>query len=65
MPANVNEHLVVSPKEGFGGDLEFYQNADGNIFIQSLSEEYPQFWFTITLEDWESIKEFIDRQLSG
>lgn len=62
MAVAISEHLVLSPKEGFGSDLEFYRNVAGEVFVQSLSEEYPQFWFVITKEDWEEIKEFMDEQ---
>lgn len=62
----INQHLHVSNEDC---EIEIYLNKDGKIFIQDDSEEAEEdpcrAWFTIDINDWDDIKNFIDQQFDS
>lgn len=43
-------------------DLEFFLNSNGKISINAIDNEY--FFSEISKEDWQVLKEFIDKQFT-
>lgn len=61
MASFIHESMSI---EGEGCKMEFYVNSDGNVYAHDKDDEMEgRFWFTISPEDWESLKNFIDREL--
>ena len=58
MASFITEALRV---KGDGFDIEMYLNDKQELFVGSIDENYPSFWFTINKDDWEKMKEFVDR----
>lgn len=58
-----NEHLILDSE---GEQMEFYLNDKGEIFVHNMTDEEDlrSMFFTISKEDWEQIKSFIDYQFS-
>lgn len=61
MPVTTNEHLILMNK---GMEMEFYLNDQEEIFCTASGDEElaARFFFTFSKEDWEIMKEFVDRQ---
>jgi len=63
MATAVTNHLILKNE---GMEIEFYGNADGDIFVQPTNEaNAAHFWFTIPKEDWPELKAFIDSQIEA
>ena len=61
--AYINERLVFKGDETF---YEAYLNDYENVFISEKfpEDEYRQRFIVIDREEWQQLKEFIDRQFS-
>lgn len=59
MASFITERFKVT---GDGFDVEMYLNDSGELFVASTDEDYPSFWFTLTKDDWEKMKEFVDEK---
>lgn len=42
--------------------VEIFLNAKGEIYVGEISEDPAAFCFVINQEDWEKVKQFIDKQ---
>lgn len=62
MATVINEHFIIKNDRGIA-DMEFFLNADNEIFAVNPEEE--RFWFTIKKEDWEELKKFIDKKFKN
>jgi hypothetical protein len=56
--------LTIINKEGVS-DMEFYLNTSGSISIAEPGISGIEFYSEISKEDWEDLKEFIDRQFKS
>lgn len=64
MATNRLEHFILRSDDRHTRDLEFYLNANGEIFVNEHNVD-GGFFFTINPPDWEELKKFIDEQFKS
>jgi len=60
MPTYISEKFVVVDGQD---EYEIFVNSDQNVFVGEPDINLQQ-WFTLTREEWEDLKKFIDNQFA-
>jgi len=56
------KHLIFSSD---GCEMVMHMNAIGELFVAENNDMAGSFWFTITKEDWEKMKAFVDEEFKA
>lgn len=64
MSTSISEHFTLFNANNNPEVIEIYINDSDQVFVQDKINDMDGFFFTLTREEWEEIKEFIDNQYS-